>query len=363
MFGCVIKAEAQITITPQLVSMGLFPKDQLWNLLITKSSASDKMVHLELLLTDAGNGQNVLVGTSSSFNISPGANNISSSTVSPVQYNVLNPYYSIDASPSGYIPFGQYIVYYVLYDDSNDAGERLAEESATLELEPLSPPELIEPNNGDSIITLIPQFMWLDPMPSNLFVNLRYDIDVIEILSSQSSADAMQQNIPLWHYENLNANSVLYPISTPALEVGKSYAWRISARSGSQIVTRSETWSFYVKSDSIQPATYVYGNPFVKLKKEEDESYTINSNYLHYEYLNELNDSLVQIHLYDLSSSQRNPLDLPEDYQQLTLGQNFIKYNLGAISGLQDRHIYLFELINSKRERWHVKFELILPNQ
>lgn len=356
------KVQAQVVITPQVISSGLVSKEQIWNVLLTNNGSAYSNVYMEISLVDQGSNLGVLTATSNHFALSTGATTINTSLISPIQYNILNTLYGIDASPSGFLPFGHFIIYYSLYNDA-ESDDKLAEASLSMDIEPLSPPILVDPPNGDSINTVIPQFSWLDPMPTNLFVNLQYDIDVAEILSTQSAADAIQQNFPLWHYEGLLANSVLYPISSPALSVGKKYAWRISARSMNQIVARSEVWQYYIKNDSAFRESYVFSQPFMKLKKEHDEAYSLNSATLNYEYLNEINDTSASIQIFDLTSVQRQPLNLPSEIQVLHLGQNFIKYDLSKVTGMQQNHIYLFELINSKQEQWYLKFEYLVSNQ
>jgi hypothetical protein len=46
---------------------------------------------------------------------------------------------------------------------------------------------------------------------------------------------------------------------------------------------------------------------------------------------------------------------------KLRFGYNYLLTDLLNNSGIKDKHIYLFELVNSKQEHWYLKFEYRAP--
>jgi hypothetical protein len=201
-----------------------------------------------------------------------------------------------------------------------------------------------------------PLFNWLPPSPVQLFTNLVYDFNLVEVQNLQTGADALQQNMPLHTQGNYSGNTLQYPASLPELDTGKIYAWQITAKSGGAEVARSEVWTFRV----IKPVTGPGGiSPgyYTRLSRETESGYTACYGQLRYAYLNEVNDRQIPFSIYDISSAARRELVLDSTLIDLHFGQNLGRLNLGQSNILKDRHIYLLELINSRKERWTLKFQ------
>lgn len=221
----------------------------------------------------------------------------------------------------------------------------------------VSPPQLVLPEDHEEIELFRPLFTWLPPAPSQFFNNLTYDWVLTEIVGVQTASDAIQQNIPLFTRQNIKYTNFQYPLSAPTLDSSKVYAWRVAAKNNMIPVANSEIWTFHLKrADSIVNLPIKEG-AFVKLKREEDAAVAVISGVIKYSYFNEANDSLVHFFIADITASTRRQLSADPSMQQVHFGQNLIELDLRGNSFLLNKHIYLLQLINSRKEKWYLKFE------
>ena len=351
-------AEAQVMINPQLPPLGLTIKPQLWNLSLINSTAEDMEVRVEMVMTDVTNNQRVLTGTSRLFLLPRGARQLRVNDVMPVIYNPGNAGYSVDASPDGFLPVGVFSVCYsVIRLVGNDALETLAENCETLEIEPLSPPQLVIPLDNETVEFPRPFFAWVPPAPLNGFNQLYYDWVLVEVGPTQSPADAIQQNIPVLTRQQLPVTSLQYPLSLPELDTTKTYAWRVTAKNNTAVVANSEVWTFRVsrfRQGIYETTTTGY---FAKPGKAEDAAFVICTGVLRFEYVNEYNNNSVKLKLLDISSSQRREIILEEPAQIIRTGQNFVQLDLRDQGGMVNKHLYLLEITDFKNNKQYLKFE------
>jgi hypothetical protein len=148
-----------------------------------------------------------------------------------------------------------------------------------------------------------------------------------------------------------------YPLSMPELDTSKIYAWRITAKSNASPVANSEIWTFRVKKYEEAPAPAVAPGYFAKLSREENSAFTICIGILRFEFQHDQNATAANIQIFDISSSQRKRLLLDSTTYSVQYGQNFVQLDLRQTSGLVDKHMYLVEMINSKNEKWYLRFE------
>src|SRR5688572_5482237 len=203
-------SSAQVITKLQLPPVGLTLKSQLWNLSLINTSNEDLDVRIELMVANASTNQKVLSGTTRLFNLPKGLRILTANIVAPVTYNVLSPEYNFSLNQEGFIPVGAYNVCYTVVAFRGDAGDRIGEECETIDVQPLSPPLLISPSDSEYVEINRPLFTWLPPSPNNLFTALTYDFTLAEVQSTQSGADAIQQNIPTQVVSNLLTNSLQY---------------------------------------------------------------------------------------------------------------------------------------------------------
>jgi hypothetical protein len=358
-----LQTKAQLLVNLQLPPNGVAQKSQLWNVTVTNTGTAVVSLHIELMLSDAFSSMQVLSAATQVISVAPGTMQLNNSVLQPIQYNVLSPAYIIDASPNGLLPVGDFEVCYSFISHSLHNEEKIAEECRELIIEPLSPPQLVYPYDQSAIETKNPQLSWLPPMPVNLFANLKYDLDLVELFPNQSPADAIQQNPALFHQQGIPAANLLYPTNAPVLELSKLYAWRVIAKSNEVPVGQSETWVFSVKEfnrvdNPLQPEM-----AFAKLEREDGGGYAIFSNELKFDYLNENSDSAWNLSVYDLSTSDKRKVELVMDSIKLKPGQNLVTCKVSANSDFIDKHLYLLEIINSRKESWRLRFEYRKPQE
>jgi hypothetical protein len=349
---------AQVIISLQLPPMGLTIKPQLWNLSLINTTTADMQVRVEMVMTDVSNNQRVLTGTSKLLLLPRGVKQLQMSDVTPITYNAGSPGYSVDASPNGFLPVGLFNICYTVIKFENDNNERLGEECETLEIEPISPPQLILPLDEEQLDITRPFFAWIPPSPYNTLNSLLYDWVLVEVQSTHSASDALQQNVPILSQQNVSFTTFQYPLSSPELDTSKLYAWRITAKNNMTAIGNSETWSFRVRKYGVDTAT---NRPsvinFSKLKKAEDAAYSICTGVLRFEYLHEYRDDSIRVSITDISDSQRKILTLENQNLPVTFGQSFHQMDLRNNSGLVDKHLYLVEVVNARQEKWFLKFE------
>lgn len=350
-------SHAQVVLNLQLPPLGLTIKPQLWNLSLINTSAQDMQVRIEMVMTDVRNNQRVLTGTSKLILLPKGIKQVQLNDVLPITYNSGSPGYAIDPSPEGFLPIGLFNICYTAIKVESDFVDRLGEECETIEIEPISPPQLMIPLDEEQVDITRPFFAWIPPSPFNTLNSLLYDWVLVEVQATQSPADALQQNVPLLSRQNLSFTSFQYPLSSPELDSSKLYAWRITAKNNMAPIGNSEIWSFRVRQYQPDTITGISTGYFAKLHREEDAAFTICTGVLRFEYMNDLNIAAVNLRLFDISSANRKQITLDSTAQSVRMGQNFVQVDLRETSGMINKHMYLLQVENARGEKGYLKFE------
>lgn len=353
-------SNGQVILTSQIPASGVYLKNQLWNFSIVNSGGANIIIQIKLSFTDVSNGQKIFTATSGYYTLTQPVTQLQANNLRPIVYNVVNNSYNVDANPDGFLPVGHFEICLEVTQINGDLVTTLAEDCSPAEIEPISPPILIDPANEDSSYNKRPFFSWLSPTPVTGFSNLSYDFSLVIVESIQSAGDAVQQNIPLFFQAGVTANSLLFPSSLPELDTSKLYAWQVAANSNNNAVAKSEIFTFKVRDYTIDTMQLTFNEYYVPLKMANDASYSIFGNEIKFEYLNEINDSTMSFSIRDISGSEKS-IAIDSPCVQLTFGQNFIKKDISLYPGLITNHIYLLEFINSRSERWYLKFEYRKP--
>lgn len=356
-----IHASGQVVIGLQLPPTGLHLKSQLWSLSLINTGLQEPNVKIEMLMTDASNNQQVLSATSSIIQLKKGASLVTAVNLSPVVYNVLNMNYGIDANPVGFLPVGVFNICFRVIKVDTDLEEQLAEDCETVEIEPVSPPMLMLPMDLEYVESTRPLFSWIPPAPQVLFSNLSYDLVLVEVISPQDGASAIQQNVPVYSKQNISFTTEAYPGGYPELDTSKTYAWQVTAKNNDASIATSEVWTFRVKKFAADSMHVLKGEYYSKLRKENDASYIICTGLLKFEYLSEQDEPYIQLKLTDISTATRSQIQLEQSQSAVKLGQNFIVLNLSNAS-LTNQHIYQLEVWNARNERSYLKFEYRQPS-
>lgn len=344
-----LHATAQVSMTVQLPPTGVMQKAQLWNILLVSASASPIRVHVVARITDAQTNQPILTGVSRSITLNKGAKQLQIGDVSPVTYEYLSS--TADRSANGLLTAGTYLACFSVLQESGDASTLVAEDCLPFAVEPVSPPLLNTPANESLVDGNAPQFSWLPPQPLSIFSDLSYDFTVVELRNGQSAAEAMQQNIPVYHAVRNKSQFLNYPLSAVALDTAKKYAWTVIARNGSQYAAQTDIWTFKIKG--IQPVNNVSEEvAYVQLKRGFDAPSIICYGGLQCSYSNDAADTTVKYEIIQLDAKnatvQSGTLSLSRGQNQLKVTLNTSKYTSGQS--------YLFRLLNGRKEYWNAKF-------
>jgi Domain of Unknown Function (DUF928) len=352
-----VVTHAQVIITPQLPAIGLYLKNQLWSVSVLNNGTATKNVRLKIQFSDVSNNQLVFTATSKLFVMAPGLTLVQYNTVLPVTYNVINSSYGVDGNPDGFLPVGVFNICYIVVEDDGETPTEMAEECAAVEIEPLSPPLLVFPEQEARISERRPVFNWLAPSPGGLLSSLNYRLVLVEVLPAQSASDAIQQNLPLLTQQNIIANSLPFPAAYPQLDTGKTYAWQVAALTNQNIVSRSEVWTFKVQYSYADSSIKTGSRNYISLTRTQEGASSVCYGTVYYQYTNEINDTTVTLKCFDISKENNQLLLLQETPVPVKFGVNYLTVDLSGVNGIRDKQFYLLELINSKKESWFVKVE------
>jgi len=353
-----ITVKAQVLVNLQLPVIGLSTKNQLWNMVLVNTGTETILLSGRLIFSDAATNQVVMTATTSEFRLFPGSHVFQVNDFSPIIYSVVNSSYGIDNNPSGFLPVGYFNVCYQFDRFVSDAFEKFVEECDRIEVEPVSPPQLIFPEDHSVLEYPQPVFSWLPPAPINLFSQISYDLRMVKLEGQQLPADAMQKNIALFSQQNIYSLSIPYPTSLPALDTGTIYAWQVTAKNNNREIAKSDIWAFSIKQFKPASDNLIRGGFFAKLKNADGPvSYFICSGKLQVAYDNYTDDDSVIVAINDLSN-QKIKMSLDSDYIRLKRGLNFIEIDLKTKSAFSNDHIFEFELTNSRGEKWIGRFFL-----
>ncbi|MEO8763047.1 MAG: hypothetical protein ABI416_02115 [Ginsengibacter sp.] len=342
---------AQVTIQPNVPTVGIIQKNQLWNLSVINGSATTfDGCQIHLILRDRQTGQEIFTATTPQFTVAPGAKQLNVNSLTPIQYN-----YLAGGSGNSFQDLIQVGMYTACYSLSGFLGKEtdIAEECIQFDAEPLSPPMLITPSDSSELETSPSQFSWTSPTPSAMFDRLNYDVLITEIQDGQKPGEAIENNIPFYSQGNLLNTLLNYPGSVTEFAKDKWFAWQVVARDNREYAGKSEVWVFKITSPGIK--SLVENAPFIKMKKDRPEKGIAPNGILKLSYINETTDNLAEVSIVDLSNQSK-----PASHFTAALkpGENLIEYNLNPKFHPQEGKVYQAQIINSRKEKWVTQFEI-----
>ena len=355
-FLLISNLNGQILMNLQLPSPGINIKPQLWNMSLINSSASPLSVRIEMSMSDMGNNRLVLSGVSRNIILQTGANQFTYNDLFPITYNASNPSYQVDNNPEGFLPVGTFNICYTVLWQNNDALEKMAEECETLEIEPLSPPQLIVPADNDRISINRPLFSWMPPMPYHLINRLTYDLVLVEVKPFQTAIEAVQQNVPLFKQFNVPTSQYQYPGSLPVLDTAKLYAWQVYSKNNSMAIAASEVWSFRVENPGTEPLLSQQKSSYSKTSKQPEAAFSLVSSDLRIELQNLDNVAFATAEIFELTSSGKRSMNPGGLKLPINIGQNFLHIDLEKVNGIKEKVFYQLELIAGRQKRY-IKFQ------
>jgi hypothetical protein len=341
----------QITLQPLLPEVGLFEKSQLWNILVINSSASSQQCYVVLSLEDRQSGAEVMSATSSGFTLERGSKQLNSANLTPIQYT----YFSFAGDKTNdFLTVGSYMACFKLMSAGHESAE-LSEVCVPFDVAPLSPPLLILPADSSVLKVAPSQFTWQPPAPVSMFQQLHYELLIAEIFPGQKPEEAVELNAPFYMDLNVPNNVMNYTGAYPSFEQGKWYAWQVVAEDGQNYATKTQVWDFKVDTLFVPPLNIVDQAPYVKMGRDNIEKGIAPDGILKLSYVNETTDSIATVQIIDLNARGK---DAHQFDVSITSGENLIEYDLNRLMTLQAGKVYQAQLINSRKEKWMVQFEL-----
>lgn len=361
-WGTIISAKSQVVISPIPHPQGHFGLDDIWRVNLISAQPKAVTAQLEVIVEDAQHGL-VLTATSPVFNLMQGNNRpVFNPSGSKMQYGKSNITQILRST--GRFPYGNYVVCYRLL--AADHGNLLAEFCQEELMQPFAPPELINPYNGEEINTVFPILVWKPPFPPGT-IPIEYILKLVEIKSRQHLVEALEKNAPIINRLGLFSTSLPYPVDVPKLEIGKSYAWQVSARAGGFELGVTEVWEFKVAEVAKSEAHNIPG-VFRELKLSPEGSYNLIKQKLRFKFENRWGAAFLDSYLdgpFSKSNSfcyiiypagqQESPLKA-KGAISLTTGTNLITIDLSETKGIKPGENYLLVLRDPIGKQYYLEF-------
>lgn len=228
--------------------------------------------------------------------------------------------------------------------------------------------KLLYPTDNSLDVSLNPIFMW-----SNVGVDMRYELKVVEILNGQNKFYAIN-NAPHLLQDNLTSTTLIYPLIARELENCKEYAWQIktydkykqtpSGETGSptsvnQNFQVSEIYSFKTPCDD-NPEEKEESIKYVLLKKDFTTNIHTFKDVVSFKYeANKYSKNFIEIRITKLSTNEviyynkEFPLNNSNGSNYLTIDKKELKIPKKS----SKEEIYLLEAINLKNQILLTKFK------
>lgn len=349
LFFCCL-ASGQLNLVLQVPPLGVMQKAQLWNMALVYTG-NGANVAVQLTLLSAKDNQPVMTATTRSIYVTKGTTVLTPKEVAPVQYDYLSPTF-IDRDPNGFLPAGNYKACYSVMSTGHGLS-MLAEECIPIEVQPLSPPQLVTPGDKDTVPTAYPQFSWIPPVPLNLFSNLNYDLTLVEVLPGQAPQEAIQQNIPVYSIGHYKDVVHLYPSSNHPLDTGRVYAWRIVAKNESEFIDESDVWTFRLASPK-RDTVKIPGDAYIPLRRTNEPATgirTISNGILAVKYYSFNKDHDTTVSFYDQEGRLIRSVT-----RRIVYGENYLSFPIDGL--FEKKKVYRVEIIDEKSYRNTASFTI-----
>jgi len=234
-------AYGQITVSLLRPPPNQLRAADLWRITLVNPTAETIEVYLRGFVTEVVAGQ-IADAQTRVFRLAPGTHLLDGNDVSPVKVNEAREPYKGIVTATGTVPSGEYEVCVFVKLASND--EDLGHDCYTQRIEQVTPSIPVSPANEAYVMDTWPTFVWTPPVPLPDGIRPEYTIRIVEILGEQTGYDAMTSN-PAWYTTDGILTSIfVYPTSARLFQVGRRYAWQISAKAGELPLGESEIWTF-----------------------------------------------------------------------------------------------------------------------
>ncbi len=314
---------------------------------IQNAGQSSYRIIISATVINSANGQKVLTAQSAVVDCTPGFKTLSESWLTP-RYQ----FYSSVAEQTGYLPYGNYELCIKAVQVSGSQ-EELANACQSLELNPMSPPILVNPEHESTVYEKRPLLVWLPPMPvgRNKVV---YDLRLVEILPNQTAYDAIQRNFAIVEKQNIKGTTLQYPANSIALEPLKRYAWQVWAKTEERKpIGETEIWWFTLKNEE-EKDTSKRADAYGLLQKNADNGYiTVTDNRLYFQFDERYNANEL---VYKIFNSNGNEVG-GKCHTAINKDPGLNKYHLDLIDCNDIRKgMFILKVTNEKSEVYQLRF-------
>ena len=221
-------------------------------------------VYFKAILTNTSTGKIVLEGKSNIINLNKGSIILNEGLLQPT-YN----FYSESFRASGLAPYGNYEICITVISINNN--EVIGEGCIAVEVTPMSPPLLINPENESEINEQYPLLTWLAPTPLKALGSVLYDIKIVEIFPNQTPYDAIQRNYGVLELRGIKNTFLQYPVTAMKLDSSKKYAWRVIAKTNDgNILGETEVWVFRLSNENLTETTDNKADVYILLNQNQN---------------------------------------------------------------------------------------------
>lgn len=345
-----VYCQAQVTITAQVPSGNMVPRDALWNTVISNVNPDETEILLVLNIKNLQTGALVLSANSSKFSIGRGVKVTRLADLQPVNYG-----FTESGFEKSFLPMGNYQLCYQVFGRQE---KMLAQDCQNIQVDPLSPPMLVLPENTAVLTDNHPQFSWLAPGTPAMLDNLSYDIAVAEVSPGQTSAEAIEYNAPVYQRVGIRQTFDNYPASALKLDTGKTYAWQVIARNNDSYAAKTDVWTFSIGKDTLPIA--VAEASYVEVDSRMNPLSLAPEGYIKFKFTNRLTDTTAIFQIFDLQ--QKSAVPILEISRKITRGSNYIIINLNPLIKRMKDHKYQMVFTNSSKETYQLPFVVRYQN-
>jgi hypothetical protein len=347
--NCVFAIQAQVSIVSLPSQNGSFLFEEIWRVTLLSSNLTPINGDLVAEISD-GSSRSILQASLKGLNLSSGSNNIDPTISRKALLIFGNDLKSNAVRNTGAFPYGQYAICYFFYESQTN--KLLGEFCAEKTVDPIAPPELLQPSNREEIATVSPFLIWKPPFP--IGASITYVLRLVEIKSGQSDMEAIERNTPLLNRQVKDITQIIYPSDAPNLEVDKSYAWFITAYAGDYSLGTTEVWQFKIAKTGETPL--LFEDSYSMLKPNPDgTSYVTHNSYLRFAYNNRQSESKLQYSIIALNGKERIPIEgLPDIV--LVDGMNKVDIDLSNNRSFEDTKPYLLEIMDGNGHPEYFEF-------
>lgn len=252
----------------------------------------------------------------------------------------------------GLLTFGEFVLCFEFVEQQ---GAVLGTSCTERDPRPLLNFSLIFPADEQTISDNRPLLTWENLTPLGFSRKaLSYSLVLVKVSKGQTSAEALERNIPLLRLNQLSQNTLLYPASAPELEAGARYAWTVRAFSAGQQLVSAQQWSFTLATPEIVADDPPSANSFVMLQTKITSSYQVFTDHLLIGFDNNEGVTDLDYKITRISGGNKSLKRTPK-VDPLHPGLNTIAIPLEGL-GLVEGGLYLLEVQTPRGQSYFLKF-------